>query len=67
MVKVISTKKSLVKVMPCFCFADDCFARSRVGKNRLYLTINCNILYFLFIECTGAFTFLNKYRIWPCL
>ena len=28
---------------------------------------DCDILYFLFIECTGAFTFLNEYRIWPCL
>ena len=26
-----------------------------------------DILYFLFIECIGAFTFLNEYRIWPCL
>ena len=25
------------------------------------------VLYFLFIECTGVFTFLNEYRIWPCL
>ena len=24
---------------------------------------DCDILYFLFIECTGAFTFLNEYRI----
>ena len=28
---------------------------------------DCDILYFLFIECTGAFTFLNEYRIWTCL
>ena len=28
---------------------------------------NSDILYFLFIECIGAFTFLNEYRIWPCL
>ena len=26
-----------------------------------------DILYFLFIEYTGALTFLNEYRIWPCL
>ena len=26
-----------------------------------------DILYFLFIECIGAFTFLNEYRIWSCL
>ena len=27
----------------------------------------CDILYFLFVECTGAFSFLNEYRIRPCL
>ena len=25
------------------------------------------ILYFLFIECIGAFNFMDKYRVWPCL
>ena len=28
---------------------------------------DCDILYFLFIECTKAFTFFNECRIWPCL
>ena len=28
---------------------------------------DCDILYFLFIACIEAFTFLNGYRIWPCL
>ena len=38
-------------------------------KARLHLQpiFDCDILYFLSIECTGAFTFLNEYRIWPCL
>ena len=40
---------------------------TRVGKNRLQSIFDINILYFLFIECIGAFTFLNEYRIWPCL
>ena len=35
----------------------------KVGKNRLWSIFDCDILYFLFIECTGAFTFLNEYRI----
>ena len=39
----------------------------RIGKNRLQSIFDCDILYFLFIECTGAFTFLNEYRIWPRL
>ena len=28
---------------------------------------DCDILYFLFIECTITFTFLNEYGIWSCL
>ena len=31
------------------------------------IVIDIDILYFLFIECIGAFTFLNEYQIWPCL
>ena len=31
------------------------------------IVIDIDILYFLFIECIEAFTFLNDYQIWPCL
>ena len=40
---------------------------TRVGKNQLSSIFDIDILCFLFIECIGAFTFLNEYRIWPCL
>ena len=38
------------------------YTQSGLGK-----LIVIDILYFLLIECTGAFTFLNEFRIWPCL
>ena len=31
------------------------------------IVIDIDMFYFFFIECIGAFTFLNEYRIWPCL
>ena len=39
----------------------------KVGKNWLQSIFGGDILYFLFIECPGAFTFLNEYRTKPRL
>ena len=33
----------------------------------IVINIRLHILYFMFIECTGAFTLLNDYRIWLSL
>ena len=41
-----------------------CIASPRQGWEK---SIEIDILYFLFIECIGAFIFLNEYRIQPCL
>ena len=47
------------------------YSYSGLGKidcSRYSIAIfDCDILYFLFIECNGAFAFLNEYRIMPCL